>query len=90
MLMSRDNKGNKQTIILHNWLFKEARDDLVITPHRQHVRYIGSKQQKKDDNNLKAEADDEIVFFAEHETLFWNLSQQNAKNSFIKSKRINN
>ena len=48
--------------------------------------YWIKKANKKDDNNLKAEADDKIVFIAEHETLFWNLSQQKYEN-FIHKKQ---
>ena len=43
--MSRDNLGNKQTIILHNCLINDERYDLVITPHRQSVGYIRTKKQ---------------------------------------------
>ena len=44
-LMSRDNLGNKQTIIIHNCLKNDYKFDLVITPHRQSVGYIGTKRQ---------------------------------------------
>ena len=43
--MSRDNLGNKQTIVLHNCLVNDERYDLVITPHRQSVGYIRTKRQ---------------------------------------------
>ena len=43
--MSRDNLGNKQTILIHNCLINEERFDLVITPHRQAVGYIRTKRQ---------------------------------------------
>ena len=43
--MSRDNLGNKQTIILHNCLINDKRYDLVITPPRQTKGYIGTKRQ---------------------------------------------
>ena len=43
--MSRDNLGNKQTIIIHNCLINDDKDDLVITPHRQSVGYIRTKRQ---------------------------------------------
>ena len=43
--MSRDNLGNKQTIIIHNCLINDERYDLVITPHRQSIRYIRTKRQ---------------------------------------------
>ena len=43
--MSRDNLGNKQTIILHNCLIYDERHDLVITPHRQTKGYIRTKRQ---------------------------------------------
>ena len=43
--MSRDNLGNKQTIILHNCLINDKRYDLVITPHKQSVGYIRTKRQ---------------------------------------------
>ena len=43
--MSRDNLGNKQTIILHNCLINEERFDLLITPLRQTIGYIRTKRQ---------------------------------------------
>ena len=43
--MSRDNLGNKQTIIIHNCLINEERYDLVITPHKQSIGYIRTKRQ---------------------------------------------
>ena len=43
--MSRDNLGNKQTIIIHNCLINNEKYDLVITPHRQSVGYIRTKRQ---------------------------------------------
>ena len=41
--MSRDNLGNKQTVIIHHCLI----NDLVITPHRQSVGYIRKKTLRK-------------------------------------------
>ena len=41
--MSRDNLGNKQTIILHNCIINNERYDPVITPHRQKKEYKRSK-----------------------------------------------
>ena len=43
--MSRDNLGNKQTIIIHICLINNEKYDLVITPHRQSVGYIRTKRQ---------------------------------------------
>ena len=43
--MSRDNVGNKQTIILHNCIINDERYDLVITPHRQTIGYIRTRRQ---------------------------------------------
>ena len=43
--MSRDNLGNKQTIIIHNCLINDNKYDFVITPHRQSVGYIRTKRQ---------------------------------------------
>ena len=43
--MSRDNLGNKQTIIIHNCLINDDKYDLVIKPHRQSVGYIRTKRQ---------------------------------------------
>ena len=43
--MSRDNLGNKQTIIIHTVLINDERYNLVITPHRQSVGYIRTKRQ---------------------------------------------
>ena len=41
--MSRDNLDSEQTIVLHNWLIKKERYDLLITPHRQTIEYIRAK-----------------------------------------------
>ena len=43
--MSLDNLGNKQTIVLHNCEINNAKNDLVITPHRQSTGYIRTKRQ---------------------------------------------
>ena len=43
--MSRDNLGNKQTIIIHNCFINNEKHDFVITPHRQSVGYIRTKRQ---------------------------------------------
>ena len=43
--MSRDNLGNRRTIIIHNCLINDGRYDLVITPHRKSVGYIRTKRQ---------------------------------------------
>ena len=43
--MSRENLGNKQTIIIHNCLINDEKYDLVFTPHRQSVGYIGTKRE---------------------------------------------
>ena len=45
--MSRDNLGNKQTIITHNCLINDESYELVITitPHRQTKGYIRTKRQ---------------------------------------------
>ena len=43
--MSRDNLGNKQTIIIYNCLINNDKYDLIITPHRQSVGYIRTKRQ---------------------------------------------
>ena len=54
--MSRDNLGNKQTIIIHNCLINDKKNDLVITPHRKTIGYIRTKRQtlrKKIFNNEK-------------------------------------
>ena len=42
--MSRDNLGNKQTIILHNCIINDKKCDLVITPHTQTKGYIRTKR----------------------------------------------
>ena len=42
--MSRDNLGNKQTVIIHNCLYNDDKYDLVIKPHRQSVGYIRTKR----------------------------------------------
>ena len=43
--MSRDNLGNKQTIIIPNCLINDDGYDLVITPHKQSVGFIRTKRQ---------------------------------------------
>ena len=43
--MLRDNLGNKQTIIIHSCLINDEKYDLVITPHRQSVGYIRTKNK---------------------------------------------
>ena len=43
--MSRDNLGNKQTIIIDNCLVNDDKYDLIITPHRQTIGYIRTKRQ---------------------------------------------
>ena len=45
--MLRDILGNKQTIILFDCLFKDARYDILIIPQRQKVRHNRSKKQTK-------------------------------------------
>ena len=44
--MSRDNLGNKKTIIIHNCLIKDEKYELVITPHRQRMGYTRTKKNK--------------------------------------------
>ena len=43
--MSKGNLGSKQKIILRNCLIKNDRYDLVITPQRQTIGYIRSKDK---------------------------------------------
>ena len=43
--MSRDNLGNRQTIIVHNCLNNDEKHDLVIKPKRQTIGYIKTKRQ---------------------------------------------
>ena len=43
--MSRDNLGNKQTILIHNCLINDDKYDLVTTPHRQSVGFLRTKRQ---------------------------------------------
>ena len=43
--MSRDNLGNKQTIIIHNCLINDDKYDLIITPHRKTKGYLRTKRQ---------------------------------------------
>ena len=43
--MSRDNFGNKQTIIIHICLINDEKYDLLITPHRQSEEFIRTKRQ---------------------------------------------
>ena len=51
--MSRDNLGNKQTIIIHNCLINDEKYELVTTPHRQSVGYIRTKRQTLRKKNKK-------------------------------------
>ena len=44
-LGSRDNLGNKQTKLRHNYLIKNERY-VVITPHRQETGYTRSKKKQ--------------------------------------------
>ena len=44
-LMSLDNLGNKQIIILHNCEINNEKNDLVITPHKKTIGYIRTKRQ---------------------------------------------
>ena len=46
--MSRDNLGNKKTIIIHNCLINDEKYELVITPHRQKMGmgYTRTKKNK--------------------------------------------
>ena len=48
--MSRKNLGSKYTIVLHNCLIENDVYNLVITPHRQTIGYIGSKRQTRKKN----------------------------------------
>ena len=43
--MSRDNLGNKQTIIIDNCLINDDKYDLMITPHRKTKGYLRTKRQ---------------------------------------------
>ena len=43
--MSKDNLGNKQTIVLHNSIINDERYDLEIKPHRQTIGYKRTKRQ---------------------------------------------
>ena len=80
--MSRDNLGNKQTIILHNCLIKENRYDLVITSLKQKIGYIRSKKQTKKKTISSQKKNKSLIEkqFPEHETQFRNLIQQKYKN----------
>ena len=44
-LLSLDNIGNKQTIILHNCEINNEKYDLVITPQKQTIGYIRTKRE---------------------------------------------
>ena len=71
--MSRDNLGNKQTIFLHNCWIKDARYELVYTPHKQKLGDISSKKQTKRSFLFKTKL--QSPNFAENEMLFRNLTQ---------------
>ena len=43
--MSLNNLGNKQTIVIHHFEINNKKYDLVITPHKQKIRYIRTKRQ---------------------------------------------
>ena len=51
--MSRDNLGNKQTIVIQICSINDKNNDLVITPHRQSVGYIKTKRQTLRKNIIK-------------------------------------
>ena len=44
-LMSQNNLGNKQTIVIQNCEINNQKYDLVITPHTQTIGYIRTKRQ---------------------------------------------
>ena len=46
--MSRDNLGNKRTIITHSCLINDDKYDLVFTLRRQSVRYIRTKRNNEE------------------------------------------
>ena len=50
-LISKDNLGSKQTILLHDCLIKDEGYDLVFTPQRQSIGYIRSEQQTRRKHN---------------------------------------
>ena len=43
--MSLNNLGNKQAIVVHYCEINNEKYDLVITPHKQTIKYIQTKQQ---------------------------------------------
>ena len=43
--MSLNNSGNKQNIVLHNCEINNKKYDLLITPHKQTIKYIRTKRQ---------------------------------------------
>ena len=53
-LMSRDDLGKKQTIILNNCIINDERYEFVVTPHRQTIEYIRTRRQtQKNISNQK-------------------------------------
>ena len=61
--MSKDNFGNKQTIIKHKLLVNDEKYDLVITPHRQsETTAIHEINNLKDSKNKNHQTDDQLYF----------------------------
>ena len=77
--MSRDNIGNKQTIVLHNCIINDERYDLVITPHRQKMGYKRKKRQTLRKKYLTKKNYKETIF----KTKKRNQKQAQNKNSTI-------
>ena len=45
--MSLNNSGNKQNIVLHNCEINNEKYDLLITPHKQTIKYIFEQKDKQ-------------------------------------------
>ena len=81
--MSRDNLGNKQTIIIHNCLINDKRYGLVITPHRQTIGYIRTKKQTLRKKIINKQKQIKGNDFQNEETQSQNQKQPQYKNFTI-------
>ena len=61
--MSKDILGNKQTIVLHSFLIKKEKYDLVTTLHRQKKGFIRSQRKTKKDNHNKTKTNYQKTIF---------------------------
>ena len=82
--MSRDNLGNKQTLILHDCLIKKERYDFIIKQQRKKIGYLRSKKQPKKKAIITKQK--EIIKLKTSRDVFSNqkLQHHHSKNASIK------